>query len=75
MPYPGHRRLLVAVQSGLIGSFHQVSIKHLQRDLNEFSFRFNNRQNEEIFALVVLGLVIKDRPAVQGAYREEGFSF
>lgn len=43
---------------GVIGSFHQVSIKHLNRYLAEFQFRFNNRRNEEIFALVVLNLVI-----------------
>jgi transposase-like protein len=45
---------------GLIGSFHQVSIKHLGRYLSEFEFRFNNRQNEEIFAAIVTGLVMKD---------------
>lgn len=44
---------------GLIGSFHQVSIKHLGRYLAEFQFRFNNRENEEIFAAIILGLVIK----------------
>jgi hypothetical protein len=43
---------------GLIGSFHQVSIKHLGRYLAEFQFRFNNRENEEIFAAIITGLVI-----------------
>jgi hypothetical protein len=43
---------------GLIGSFHQVSIKHLHHYLSEFQFRFNNRESEEIFAAVILGLVI-----------------
>ena len=28
---------------GVVGSFHQVSIKHLMRYLEEFSYRFNNR--------------------------------
>jgi transposase-like protein len=42
---------------GVIGSFHQVSIKHLHRYLNEFSFRFNNRENEELFALLITNLV------------------
>jgi DNA-directed RNA polymerase subunit RPC12/RpoP len=43
---------------GLIGSYHQVSVKHLRRYLDEFSFRFNNRDAEDLFGLVVLNLVI-----------------
>lgn len=43
---------------GLIGSFHKVSVKHLRRYLDEFTFRFNNRDAEDLFALVVLNLVI-----------------
>ncbi len=45
---------------GLIGSFHKVSVKHLPRYLNECEFRFNNRRDEEIFALVMLNLVIQE---------------
>ncbi len=43
---------------GLIGSFHKVSVKHLRRYLDEFTFRFNNRHAEDLFALVMLNLVI-----------------
>ncbi len=43
---------------GVIGSFHKVSIKHLDRYLSEFCFRFNNRKNEELFAMTILALVI-----------------
>jgi hypothetical protein len=43
---------------GLIGSFHKVSVKHLRRYLDEFSFRFNNRDCEDLFALVVVNLLI-----------------
>jgi hypothetical protein len=43
---------------GVIGSFHQVSVKHLHRYLNEFTFRFNNREAEDIFGMIVLNLVI-----------------
>lgn len=42
---------------GVIGSFHQVSVKHLHRYLNEFSFRFNNREQAEIFTMVVINLL------------------
>lgn len=34
---------------GLIGSFHQVSAKHLDRYLDEFEFRYNNRKNAYLF--------------------------
>jgi transposase-like protein len=34
---------------GVIGSYHQLSIKHLQRYLNEFSYRFNRREDDEAF--------------------------
>lgn len=43
---------------GVIGSFHQVSVKHLHRYLNEFSFRFNSRDSQDLFAQIVLNLVI-----------------
>ena len=44
---------------GLIGSFHKVSVKHLERYLAEFCFRFNSRYDEKIFAAIVTGLVMK----------------
>jgi transposase-like protein len=34
---------------GIVGSFHTVSIKHLQRYLNEFSYRFNRRADDSAF--------------------------
>jgi hypothetical protein len=43
---------------GVIGSFHKVSVKHLDRYLAEFCFRFSNRRNEEMFAMTILALVI-----------------
>jgi transposase-like protein/DNA-directed RNA polymerase subunit RPC12/RpoP len=43
---------------GLIGQYHQLSVKHLSRYLNEFQFRFNNRDCEDLFTLVILRLLI-----------------
>ncbi len=43
---------------GVIGSFHKVSVKHLRRYLDEFTYRFNNRETEALFAEVVMRLVI-----------------
>lgn len=33
----------------IVGSFHQISAKHLDRYLDEFEFRFNNRKNRYMF--------------------------
>ena len=38
---------------GLTRTFHKVSLKHLQRYLNEFSFRFNNRKAADLFGMIV----------------------
>ena len=37
------------LKRGLTGNFHRVSIKHLQRYLDEFSYRFNRRTIAQIF--------------------------
>lgn len=37
------------LKRGLVGTFHQLSIKHLQRYLNEFSYRFNRRKSLDAF--------------------------
>lgn len=34
---------------GIVGNFHQVSIKHLHRYLSEFEFRFNRREAADRF--------------------------
>lgn len=34
------------LKRGLIGTFHSVSEKHLQRYANEFDFRWNTRQSQ-----------------------------
>jgi hypothetical protein len=46
------------VKRGIIGSFHQVSIKHLDRYIQEFSYRFNNRNNQELFTMTVAPLAL-----------------
>jgi hypothetical protein len=38
---------------GIAGNFHKVSIKHLQRYLNEFSYRFNRREDADLFEQTV----------------------
>jgi transposase-like protein len=41
----------------VIGSYHQVSAKHLDRYLDEFEFRFNNRKNPYIFRDTLMRLL------------------
>jgi IS1 family transposase len=41
------------IKRGVVGNFHHVSKKYLPFYLNEFSFRFNNRNNEEMFAALI----------------------
>jgi hypothetical protein len=41
------------LKRGIHGTYHQLSIKHLQRYLNEFSYRFNRRTDAEMFEKTV----------------------
>jgi hypothetical protein len=46
------------LKRAIIGSFHQVSIKHLHRYLSEAQFKWNNRDAQEMFTPVIVALVI-----------------
>jgi transposase-like protein len=41
----------------IVGSYHQLSLKHLDRYLDEFEFRFNNRHNPFLFRDTLLRLL------------------
>ena len=43
------------LKRGVIGTYHNVSKKYLPLYLNEFSYRFNNRKNPDIFGSAVRG--------------------
>ena len=50
------------LKRGVYGTFHKVSIKHLGRYCNEFSYRFNRRESQaQMFAETVKGL-LKGKP-------------
>lgn len=38
---------------GIVGQYHQVSDKYIDRYLDEFSFRYSNRKNKMIFDLTI----------------------
>jgi transposase-like protein len=41
------------VKRGIIGAFHKVSRKYLPLYVNEFEFRYNNRNNSDIFGAAI----------------------
>jgi transposase-like protein len=41
----------------IVGSYHQISVKHIDRYLDEFEFRFNNRHNPSLFRDTLLRLL------------------
>jgi hypothetical protein len=50
------------LKRGIFGTYHKVSIKHLGRYCNEFSYRFNRRdQQQQMFDATLKGL-LKAKP-------------
>ena len=41
------------VKCGIVGTFHKVSKKYLPLYVNEFEFRYNNRNNSDIFGAAI----------------------
>jgi transposase-like protein len=41
----------------IIGSYHHLSVKHLQAYLDELAFRYNNRENEYLFRDTLMELI------------------
>ncbi|MGC1831369.1 MAG: IS1595 family transposase [Candidatus Acidiferrales bacterium] len=48
------------LKRGIVGSWHKVSVKHLQRYLEEVSFRFSQRKNPALFSQTLLSLLKTD---------------
>jgi transposase-like protein len=44
----------------IVGAYHQISEKHIERYLNEFEFRFNNRNNPYLFRDTLLRLIASE---------------
>ena len=41
------------MKRGVYGVFHNVSVKYMQKYVNEFCYRLNHRDNNEVFASLV----------------------
>ncbi len=42
------------LKRGIIGQYHKVSIRHLNQYINEFCYRHNNRNNPNLFDILIL---------------------
>ncbi len=59
---------------GLTGAFHKVSLKHLQRYLDEFSFRFNNRMSPDLFGMTVRRMALAGNMPYAKLVEENAFT-
>ena len=59
---------------GLTGAFHKVSLKHLQRYLNEFEFRFNNRKSPDLFGVTVRRMALEGNMPYAKLVEENAFT-
>lgn len=41
------------LKRGIVGQYHKVSLRHLPAYINEFSYRFNHRNNANVFDLTI----------------------
>jgi transposase-like protein len=55
----------------IVGAYHQVSVKHLDRYLDEFEFRFNNRNNPYLFRDTLLRLIASSNLEYRTLTQEE----
>jgi transposase-like protein len=49
------------LKRGIIGSYHKVSIKHLDRYLSEFTYRFNRREVRDLFEMTLMRM-LREQP-------------
>jgi len=54
----------------IVGSYHQLSAKHLDSYLDEMAFRFNNRENPYLFRDTLLKLIHSENLPYQALIAE-----
>jgi len=55
----------------IVGAYHQISEKHLDRYLDEMEFRFNNRNNPYIFRDTILQMISSDNLEYKELIKDE----
>lgn len=55
----------------IVGAYHQISEKHIERYLDEFEFRFNNRNNPYLFRDTLLRLIASENLEYKELTKEE----
>lgn len=41
------------LKGGIVGQYHKVSVKHLDKYIDEFSYRHNHRGHDDLFGLTI----------------------
>lgn len=59
------------LKRSIIGSYHKVSVKHLDAYLDELEFRFNNRKNDFLFRDTLTKLVQADKLPYKELIKEQ----
>ncbi len=52
------------LKRGVYGQYHKVSVKHLQAYLNEFTFKYNHRDNKSIFDVLISKCALQNNSPV-----------
>jgi len=60
IPYNSMENVWSLLKRSIVGSYHQVSAKHLDAYLDELEFRYNNRENPYMFRDATLKLLLAE---------------
>jgi hypothetical protein len=54
-PSTGNQPIWSIFKRGVVGTFHKMSHKYMPLYVAEFQFRYNNRENADIFGTAING--------------------
>ena len=71
IPTNGVENVWSLFKRSIVGAYHQISEKHLDRYLDEMEFRFNNRNNPYIFRDTILQMISSDNLEYQELIKDD----